>query len=619
MYLLLYNKNEKYPFLNERLSKEAHIEEVLAEIEVNQRNWLKNHTGELSTVESLNESRNIKMPLTQKRLMNIQYLVDLLMKDHPSEIKPVFSFKFVINPENKNLTIEEKMEITFMMRESDHIKLQDERDRQSAASLLELLESFRLFNLTKLIKKSKNRNHLAMIVKGQLGTNIFTFKNFSLDKNGLEVVEDYCFHKNNYDSVKTKIDLDGIKQVIETNEPAIDRRLKNFGILNSSISDYRDNKLEYILNILTGDLAPSIEKKSIVEVKNFKHLRDCIIKVDKLLDPVIMLDAEIMSHIQENFITTEKDILSLFPDMTGEALDRWESEKSSSGKVIIHLYNNVKYLIEPAQFLNKYEAFSKSIIYSEDSPEISESQRDSKIFTTDMLTEAGNKILEKEQNALKLFINPENVQKLRQLINEYQDFKRSLIAMRNASKNEAEEKTGASFLARIANSIIMLFTKKEKNYVMNPEKKGSARAKKTSAGISTETRDLYKEISLRRSPLIPISDFLEIKPDNESKIEKLITEMRNNNLKIIIPIYNARQMLYAQRSKKYLLSDVEYLMVDPEKATSPESIRDYIDSITGYKLKEDTITGSALFSIEKYLMSIYRQNRAKMKRDKNKK
>lgn len=619
MYLLLYNKNEKYPFLNERLSKEAHIEEVLAEIEINQRNWLKNHTGELSTVESLNESRNIKMPLTQKRLMNIQYLVDLLMKDHPSEIRPVFSFKFVINPENKNLTIEEKIEITFMMRESEHIKLQDERDRQSAASLLELLESFRLFNLTKLIKKSKNRNHLAMIVKGQLGTNIFTFKNFSLDKNGLEVVEDYCFHKNNYDSVKTKIDLDGIKQVIEANEPAIDRRLKNFGILNSSISDYRDNKLEYILNILTGDLAPSIEKKSIVEVKNFKHLRDCIIKVDKLLDPVIMLDAEIMSHIQENFITTEKDILSLFPDMTGEALDRWESEKSSSGKVIIHLYNNVKYLIEPVQFLNKYETFTKSIIYSEDNPEISESQRDSKIFTTDMLTEAGNKILEKEQNALKLLINPESVQKLRQLINEYQDFKRSLIAMRNASKNEAEEKTGASFLARIANSIIMLFTKKEKNYVMNPEKKGSARAKKTSAGISTETRDLYKEISLRRSPLLPISDFLEIKPDNESKIEKLITEMRNNNLKIIIPIYNARQMLYAQRSKKYLLSDVEYLMVDPEKAVSPESIRDYIDSITGYKLKEDTITGSALFSIEKYLMSIYRQNRAKMKRDKNKK
>jgi hypothetical protein len=269
---LLYNKNEKYPFLNERLSKEAHIEEVLAEIETAQRSWLKNRTGELATVENLNDSRNIKVPLTQKRLMNIQYLVDLLMKDHPAEIKPVFSFKFIINPENKNLTIEEKMEITYLMREADHHQIQSLRDEESAQSLNELLESFRLFNLTKLIKKSKNRNNLSQIVKSQLGTNIFTFKNFSIDKNGLELAEDYCFHKNNYDAVKMKIDLDGIKRIIDLNEAAIDRRLKNFGILNSSISDYRDNKLDYILNILTGDLAPSIEKKDIVEVKNFKHL-----------------------------------------------------------------------------------------------------------------------------------------------------------------------------------------------------------------------------------------------------------------------------------------------------------------------------------------------------------
>jgi len=506
-----------------------------------------------------------------------------------------------------------------MMRETDHSQLQAERDKQSTQSLLELLESFRLFNLTKLIKKSKNRNHLTTLVKTQLGTTIFTFKNFSLDKNGLEVVEDYCFHKSNYDSVKMKIDLDGLKQVIELNEPAIDRRLKNFGILNSSVSDYRDNKLDYILNILTGDLAPSIEKKDIVEIKNFKYLRDCIIKVDKLIDPVIMLDAEVMKHLQDNFITTEKDIISLFAEMTSDALGRWEAEKSASGKVISHTYNNVKYFIDPAQLLDKYEAYTKSIIYSEDSAEIAETQRDSKIFTTDMLTEAGNRILEKEQSALKLLTNIEGMQKLRQLITEYQDFKRSLIALRNASKTESEEKTGASFLARIANSIIMLFTKKEKNYLLNPEKKESAKVKKTKAGISNETIDVYKEISMRKSPLIPVSDFIEIKPENDNKIEKLIIELRKNNLKIIIPIYNARQMLYPQRSKKYLLSDVEYLMVDPEIATSPESIRDYIDSITGFKLKEDTITGSALFSIEKYLMSIYRQNRAKMKRDKNKK
>ncbi len=613
---MLFNKDEKYPFLNDRLSREAHIDEVLAEIEIAQRKWIKYHTGELSTVESLNESRNIKLPITQKRLNNIQYLVDLLMRDHPAEIRPVYSFRFIINPENKNLTIDEKIEISFMMREAEYSQLQALRDKESTQCLIELLESFRLFNLTKLIKKSKNRAHLAQIVQAQLGIFIFTFKNFSLDKNGMEVVEDYCFHKKNYDSVKNKIDLEGIKKVIEQNEPAIDRRLKNFGILNASVSDYRDSKLDYILNILTGDLAPSIQKNDMINIKNFKHLRDCIIKVDKLMDPVVMLDGEITNYIQENFITTENDIISLFADMTDEALGRWESEKIAAGKVIVHQYNNVRYLIDPAQFLNKYETYSNSVIYSEDSDQITESQRDSKIFTLDMLTETGNKILESEQNALKYFTTIESAQKLRFLMNEYLGFKRTLIALRNANLTETQEKT-VSVLARIANSIIMFFTRKEKNYALNPVKQAPVKAKKAKI-ISSDTVDIFKEISSRKSPLIPISEFIEITPENESRIEKTIIELRNNNLKIIIPIYNAKTMLYPQRSKKYLISDVEYLMIDPEVATSPESIRDYIDSITGYKLKEDTITGTALFSIEKYLMTIYRRNRAKMKKNKAK-
>jgi len=613
---LIFNKDDKYPFLNERLSREAHIDEVLAEIEMAQRKWIKYHTGELSTVESLNESRNIKFPITQKRLNNIQYLVDLLMKDHPTEIRPVYSFKFIINPENKNLTIDEKMEITFMMRETDYSQLQSLRDKESAECLIELLESFRLFNLTKLIKKSRNRAHLARIVQSQLGSSIFTFKNFSLDKNDLELVEDYCFHKKNYESVKMKIDIDGIKKVVEENEPAIDRRLKNFGILNSSISDYRDNKLDYILNILTGDLAPSIQKRDIINIKNFKHLRDCIIKVDKLMDPVIMLDGEITNYIRENFIVTEHDIISLFADMTEEALSRWESEKIDAGKVIVHQYNNVRYLIDPVQFLNKYETYTNSIIYSENSDEISESQRDSKIFTIDMLTETGNKILENEQNALKYFITIESAQKLRYLMNEYLGFKRTLIALRNANLNEGQEKT-VSILARIANSIIMFFTRKDKNYALTPVKKVPAKAKKAKT-ISNETVNIYKEICTRNSPIIPISDFVEISPENEDKIEKIIIEMRSNNLKIIIPIYNAKALLYPQRSKKYLISDVEYLLIDPEVTASPETIRVFIDSITGFKLKEDTITGTALFNIEKYLMGIYRRNRAKMKKQKNK-
>jgi hypothetical protein len=129
--------------------------------------------------------------------------------------------------------------------------------------------------------------------------------------------------------------------------------------------------------------------------------------------------------------------------------------------------------------------------------------------------------------------------------------------------------------------------------------------------ISKESQDIYKLIADKKSPLIPLSDFIELKPENEPKIDTIIRDLRGNDLKIVIPIYNARQVLYPIRSKKYLMSDVEYLLVDPEVAKTPESIREFIDNITGYKFKEDTISGNALFSIEKYLFSIHRQNRAK--------
>jgi hypothetical protein len=113
-----------------------------------------------------------------------------------------------------------------------------------------------------------------------------------------------------------------------------------------------------------------------------------------------------------------------------------------------------------------------------------------------------------------------------------------------------------------------------------------------------------------------LSDLIELKPENEPKIEQTIRELRENNLKIVVPIYNARQVLYPIRSKKYLMADVEYLMIDPDAAKSPETIRDFIDEITGFKFKEDVISGNALFSIEKYLFSINRQNRAKKRREK---
>jgi hypothetical protein len=39
---LAYSKSEKFPFLHERLAKEAHVEEILTEIDLLQKSWLKN-------------------------------------------------------------------------------------------------------------------------------------------------------------------------------------------------------------------------------------------------------------------------------------------------------------------------------------------------------------------------------------------------------------------------------------------------------------------------------------------------------------------------------------------------------------------------------------------------
>ncbi len=169
------------------------------------------------------------MPVTQKRLMNIQFLVDQLIKNHPEHIRPIYSFNFSIEPETKKLNIEEKVELTLMMNDSSYHSLQAQRDSTSATNLLHLLQSFRLFNLTKLIKKSKNRNQLSQIVKNQLGKTIFTFKNYNFDRTGIEITEDYCFHKDNYDAVKNKIEVESLKKIIDTHSAPINRRLKTSG------------------------------------------------------------------------------------------------------------------------------------------------------------------------------------------------------------------------------------------------------------------------------------------------------------------------------------------------------------------------------------------------------
>jgi len=605
---LAFTRNEKFPFLNERLSREPHIEEILTEIDFLQKNWIKNKAGELATAAYLNESRNVKLPLTQKRLMNIEFLLNELVKHHPEEVRPVYSFLFSVEPESKKLNIEEKVEYTLLMDEGDYHALQYARDSISTRSLLELLKTFRLFNLTKLIKKAKNRNHLSQLIKQQIGKTIFTFKNYSLDKSGVEIVEDYCFHKDNYEAVKNRLDVEKLKDIIDLHSLAINRRLKNLGILNSYISDYRDSKIDYILNILTVELATSLDRKDILEVKNFQSLRDCINKVERILDPVVMLDGDISEYIKNNFFITDREILSMFRDLTGESLNRWLSEKISTGRIVtFSLPDGTLYLFDSTQFMSKYEEVVHLILHNPHFKFMEDKQKEEMFFKADLLTDVGKKITSSPELSRKI-LTGDSAMHFKKLMSEYEAFKFAQEELDEYFET-AEQKT--SFFSSIIYAVASLFKKKEKVKNKGKQATGKKIYKSRMKKISKESQDIYKLIADKKSPLIPLSDFIELKPENEPKIDTIIRDLRGNDLKIVIPIYNARQVLYPIRSKKYLMSDVEYLLVDPEVAKTPESIREFIDNITGYKFKEDTISGNALFSIEKYLFSIHRQNRAK--------
>lgn len=605
---MAFTRNEKFPFLNERLSREPHIEEILTEIDFLQKNWIKNKAGELATAAYLNESRNVKLPLTQKRLMNIEFLLNELVKHHPDEVKPVYSFLFSVEPESKKLNIEEKVEYTLLIDEGDYHALQYARDSISTRSLLELLKTFRLFNLTKLIKKAKNRNHLSQLIKQQIGKTIFTFKNYSLDKSGVEIVEDYCFHKDNYEAVKNRLDVEKLKDIIDLHSLAINRRLKNLGILNSYISDYRDSKIDYILNILTVELATSLDRKDILEVKNFQSLRDCINKVERILDPVVMLDGDISEYIKNNFFITDREILSMFRDLTGESLNRWLSEKISTGRIVtFSLPDGTLYLFDSTQFMSKYEEVVHLILHNPHFKFMEDKQKEEMFFKADLLTDVGKKITSSPELSRKI-LTGDSAMHFKKLMSEYEAFKFAQEELDEYFET-AEQKT--SFFSSIIYAVASLFKKKERVKNKGKQATGKKIYKSRMKKISKESQDIYKLIADKKSPLIPLSDFIELKPENEPKIDTIIRDLRGNDLKIVIPIYNARQVLYPIRSKKYLMSDVEYLLVDPEVAKTPESIREFIDNITGYKFKEDTISGNALFSIEKYLFSIHRQNRAK--------
>ena len=124
--------------------------------------------------------------------------------------------------------------------------------------------------------------------------------------------------------------------------------------------------------------------------------------------------------------------------------------------------------------------------------------------------------------------------------------------------------------------------------------------------------DIISKVESSASELIALSNYIELTPENSKNVDTIIDTLRNNKKKIVVPIYNADKVLYPVRSQKYLIPDIEYLVLENDVAQSPDVIRNFSNSLAGYKLRDETMSGSAIMAIEKYLLTLHRQKRAKL-------
>lgn len=600
---------EKYKFLDKNTLREPYILDILSEILNYQNQSLPDFEKPLATLDALKQSRNIKIPYTSHREKNIDYLVELITKNYPNQVKPVVTYDFSVEKPTKKLDIIETIEYTLLMEVEDYERLIAKRDSVSSSNLLNLLGQYRFFNISALIKRTKYRAVLTRIIKLQLGKQIFTFKNFSLDKNRMEYTEDYCFHADNYDAVRNSINIKRLKDIMSNYTEFIMRRLKKFGIMSTEVTDYRDSKLDYIFNILLQDLATTISERDLVEIKNIHSLLQCVIKVDKILDPVQTIGNDIVKFIRENRICTGTDITASLVEVSDEVLEKWSDPENLKKSRVLTAKDEdgISYFISGTAFQALFSEISKIILHEPDKmAQMQYSERKKAEHQLHILyLTAKNLLASPESIERDLNIEGIKIEKLREIVEDYENQKKRKTLERDLEKQvTGVRKEKISLFRRILNFIKSIFRGKKTIQKADVDRRALKRPV-----FTKQTRQVYKKIANTARPLIPLSEIIELIPDNDPMIDDIINELREQNEKIVIPVYKARRILYPKRSKKLLIPDVEYLLVSTQTIRSYESIREFTDSLYGSKIKDEIIPHSAISVIEKYLLSLYHQRR----------
>lgn len=610
-----FDHNKKFNFLEGKIANEPHIYEVLEQIDISQQQSLPNGTDSLATKESLQNSRNIKIPFTTSRTKSIEYIIDLLLKNYAQFIKSLHSFDFIIGESTQQISIIEKTEYTIMLNKNDLKRLATLRDDRSQENLLNLVKRYRIFNISQLLKKAKNKSNLSKIIKLALGSKIFTFKHYSMDKNKIEWAEDYCFYIENYDDVKDSLSLDKLNLIISNYAESVNRGLKKFGILNADFSDYRDTKLDYIFSILIEDLATTIHEKDMMEVKNIQSLRDCLQKVDKVIDPLQCLSSDIISFIRKHKICTDYDIINSIMELSDDLLKKWITpDNLQTNKILTHEQeDSTLYLVDGSKIYDMISNYHILMLHQPDKFENMTHFEKEKVksqmkilcqLTTDLLSSE-----EKPQDVL--LIEKEKVDALKDILKEYENHLNDTTLKKNLKETSSIAPIKKkSFINRILEKLlkfISFFTGNKTNEIINQP---SPRKKE----LSDETKRVYNKAISRNALIMPLSDFIDLTPENDHIINKIISELRYHNIKIVIPIYDARTILYPRKSQKILIPDTDYLLISNEIIKSPEEIRKFTDSLVGKKLKDEIIPAKAIITIEKYLLILYRQKKALRKK-----
>lgn len=606
------NKTEKgreFSFLRDISLREPNLTEVLREIDMMQNRALKDPSEPLASLDALKRSRNIKIPYTTARDNQIKYLVEHLLKNYPDSVRTVATFDFRVDEATKNLDIAEHTEFTVMLNERAFEALRASRDARSSENVNRFIANYRLLNLSRLIKKSVNKADLARVLKAEIGKNIFTYKHYRVDKNKVEIAEEYCFHASNYNAVRTSLNLDKLKAIAKANSEPILRRLKKYGILSADFSDYRDSKLEYIFHVLIDDMGTALPESDLMEARNTHSLRSCLLRVDTILDPAQTLGADIVRHVRECGICDASDITAALPEVTPEIFGKWETPENLENSRILRVnYEGEARYIDGAGFLKAITGLAEKTLYS---PEKLESmpylERHKAERDMALLCAAGRDLAGGGDRAAEfLGSTRQGLDGLKTIIGDYDDYlKRQSLRREIEKAPPAGRRKKRSLVQAIIDFFKSLFSGKA------AEEPAPASTRASGAReMSRDTRKVCASLEERNAPLIALSDFIDLSPENGRTVDTVINDLREHNVRVVVPVYNARKTLYPKRSQKLIIPDVEYLLVSPDVCRSPDEIRAFADSLAGFKLRDEPVPGTAIMSIEKYLLTVYRQKRA---------